>query len=243
MKAIPLLTGMMSGSMGGCTAAHNRGGMYFRQRVVPTNPNSTRQQNVRSYLTSAVNAWSSLLTAAQRMTWSTWAANVAFTDTLGQTFFLTGQQAFNRYHVPAFQLGRSVLTDAPADFDNGQPIAAITGVLAAPAGTIGVTAAAAAMSISANLMAAAPDDGDVLVYLGKPLNEARHYFKGPYQLATSAPLAAAAIAAEITTIAASQTQDDPLIIAQFRPIRFRVAYDDGRLSAPYEIIGQVTLDS
>ena len=35
------IVGPLSGSFGGLTASHNRGGQYLRQRSTPTNPNST----------------------------------------------------------------------------------------------------------------------------------------------------------------------------------------------------------
>ncbi|KKM06452.1 hypothetical protein LCGC14_1743870, partial [marine sediment metagenome] len=37
-----------SGSIGGLTASHNRGGMYFRARTIPTNPATSFQTVVRN---------------------------------------------------------------------------------------------------------------------------------------------------------------------------------------------------
>jgi len=243
MKFLPSLTGTMSGSMGGCTASHNRAGMYFRNRVVPTNPNTTRQQNVRAYFTAAVNAWASTLTAAERADWETWAANVPFLDTLGQTFFLTGQQAFIRANVVGYQLGRSTLVAAPIDFNNGQPIAAIAPATAATPGQIGVILATSAFSIAATLMDDAPDDGDVALYLGPPVSPSVNFYKGSYQFAAQTPIAAAAGGVSFTTLVAAQHQATPLVVGQFRPVRLRVAYDDGRLSIAYEAIAEVIDDT
>jgi hypothetical protein len=163
------------------------------------------------------------------------------TDVLGQTFFLTGQQAFIRVNVVRFQLGQSVLLTAPTEFNNGQPVAGITTTVLGTAAKIGKVSPDA-LSTTANLMAPAPDDGDVIMYLGPPVNPTVNFYKGSYQLAAIMTLADAAEAAAFSTVAASQTQADQLVVGQYRPIRLRVLYDDGRLSDPYEIVAEVIDD-
>ena len=51
MKFKGMIGSMFSGSSGGVTASHNRGGYYLRQRVVPSDPASTLQLKVRSAMT------------------------------------------------------------------------------------------------------------------------------------------------------------------------------------------------
>jgi len=241
MKFLPSLTGTLSGSMGGCTASHNRAGQYFRNRVVPTNPNTTRQQNVRSYFTSAVNAWQAL-TAAQRSVWEVWAANVPMTDVLGQAFYLTGQQAFIRANVPRFQLGFPAV-NGPTTFNNGQPVAAVENTGTSVPASIGVIALTSALSITVNLMAAAPVDGDVLFYLGPPVGPGVNFYKGSYRFCCATAIAAAATTVDFTQLIAAQQNGVPLVDGERRPVRFRIAYDDGRLSDPYEIIAPVIDDT
>jgi len=243
MKYLPSLTGTLSGSMGGCTASHNRAGQYFRNRVVPTNPNTTRQQNVRSYFASAVNVWATTLTDAQRAAWTDWANNVPFTDTLGQAFNLTGQQAFIRTNVPRFQIGMTAIAAAPTDFNNGQPVAGINPSNAAGPGLFGIITATAVFSTDANLMSGAPADGDLLLQIGPPVSAGTNFYKGSYQLAAVIAVTTAQTQIAINTAVAAQLQATSLVVGERRPIRARILYDDGRLSDPYEIIAPVVDDT
>lgn len=93
MAKIRPIHGEMSGSIGGNTWSHNKGGQYVRQRTTPTNPNSVRQQKARSYLSTLTHGWGAL-TAAQRNAWTAWATANPVVDTLGQTFVRSGQQAY-----------------------------------------------------------------------------------------------------------------------------------------------------
>jgi hypothetical protein len=242
MKFLPSLTGTMSGSMGGCTASHNRGGMYFRNRVVPTDPNTGRQNAVRGYLTAAVNAWTEILTAAQREAWENYALNTPMTDTLGSTLILTGQQAFIKTHVVRYQLAGATIAAAPTDFNTGQPIAAFETTSLATQNQIGIDMAGTALSNTATLMAAAPAAGTAIMQLGPPINASRNFFKGPYQLASFETFAAAAATIPFNNVLLSMSQAEALVIGQFRAVRLRILYNDGRLSEAWSRICEVVSD-
>jgi hypothetical protein len=103
----------MSGKFGGVVAAHNRGGQYFRQFRVPTDPSSERQQQYRGYMAAANVAWKAL-TQAQRDAWDAYAANTPWRNKLGDTIYLTGFQWFVRSEViakAALAAGASVVAD------------------------------------------------------------------------------------------------------------------------------------
>lgn len=118
MKFVGALIGTASGSMGGATASHNRGGQYMRQRVVPTNPATTRQTMVRAYLGAANGAYG-MLTAPQKAAWETFAQNMPRTDSLGNTIVLTGQQMYCGMYVPAMLAGMDTDIGGPTVFNNG----------------------------------------------------------------------------------------------------------------------------
>ena len=243
MKAIPLLTGMMSGSMGACVASHNRGGQYFRQRVIPTNPNTTRQNAVRGYFSAAVVAWTNTLTAPQRLAWKTWADNVPMTDVLGQTFYLTGQQAYIRTNVPRFQLGLTAVNAAPIIFNNGEPIAGFDSTVLTLPNTMGIITATAAFSSTAFFMAAATAAGQTVIYMGPPVGAGVNFYKGRYQFAATETFIAAATDTPFTTTTVEQFMAVPILAAQRRPLRIRNLYNDGRISDPFSIIAPVVSDA
>lgn len=111
--------GLISGKVAGSVFAHNRGGQYIRGWVVPTNPNTPEQQNVRSAMASLVIDWKDTLTQAQRDIWETYGANVEMTNRLGDPIFLTGQNHFIRSNVPRIANGVSLVTDGPTTFNLG----------------------------------------------------------------------------------------------------------------------------
>lgn len=241
MKVVGALLGTMSGSMGGLTASRNRGGQYFRQRVVPTNPASTRQNAVRAYLASAVAAWTNTLTAAQRTAWATYAANTPRTDSLGNEIVLTGQQAYIGAYVPRMQAGAAVPTAAPTVFNRGEPVASITTSLGGAPNLIGLDLGNTSDVLA--LMDAASDDGDILIFLGPPISEAVNFYKGPYQLADVVPIAAAATTVNWSTDVTTLSDDVALVAGQSRPIRIIIAYDDGRTSESFALVCPVIADA
>ena len=89
----PIL-GSLRGSIGDNTFSHNRGGDYVRRRTSPTNPNSTRQQTMRTFLGTLAALWSSTLTPAERGQWDTWAGLQAKEGPLGNSINLTGINAY-----------------------------------------------------------------------------------------------------------------------------------------------------
>ncbi len=83
----------LSGSVGGTTASRNRGGAYFRNRAIPTNPSSPAQESVRAIMASQSQSWGDR-TDAQRAAWKSWAVQNPVTYALGNSISLSGHQAY-----------------------------------------------------------------------------------------------------------------------------------------------------
>lgn len=216
-----------SGSIGGITYSHNAGGMYTRARAIPTNPNTPRQVSARAAMNSVVQAWNSVLTAAQRTGWANYAQNTPVTNALGDQILLSGQQQYirtNAYRVRAF-LPR--VDTAPVIFNTGEPVTSIiSGIFVDPT-----------LTLTGGMSTAASDDGDTLVQLGFSLNAGQTFYKGPYQFGAATALAAAAVLVTPTVDTTDVTV--PIVIGNRITFRIRNAYDDGRLSQPFE--GQVVI--
>lgn len=70
MKVTWIHVTQVGGSIGGATAARAKGGVdYLRARVSPTNPNTARQQVVRTALGLLSSAWRTTLSGAERASW------------------------------------------------------------------------------------------------------------------------------------------------------------------------------
>lgn len=124
-----------SGSVAGVTSSRNRFGQYRRTRAIPVNPNSSYQGVVRDRMAVNAAAWRAL-TSTQRAGWTTLGAAMARTDSLGQTYTLTGFSAYCSVNNNNLAAGNAVVSDAPA--------------LTTPSGllTATITLTAAAMSIA-----------------------------------------------------------------------------------------------
>lgn len=112
MAIIQPILGSLRGSIGDNTFSHNRGGDYVRRRVSPTNPNSTRQQTMRTFLGTLAALWSSTLTAAQRAQWNTWAENQTKEGPLGNSINWTGINAYVSLNAHLLDAGDTRI-DAP----------------------------------------------------------------------------------------------------------------------------------
>lgn len=235
------MVGDLSGSIGSTTASRNKFGSYFRSKVIPVNPNTTRQQTVRSLFTTMVNAWTVTLTASQRTDWNLWATNTTIQGKDGNPINITGQNAYIRFNTARVQIGQARVDVAPTIFNNGAPVTGFKSTLADVIGEIGQVAGV--FSTTALVDGGASADGDVAIFLGGPVNISRLFFKGPYQFSTLEAITEFTASITIDATAALQEQAIDLVVDQFRSIRMRVVYNDGRLSEKFEALATVVADS
>ena len=113
MAIIQPILGNLRGSVGANTFSHNRGGDYVRRRVAPTNPNSTRQQTMRTYLGTLAALWGSTLTPAQRAAWDVWAGNQAKEGPLGNSINWTGANGYVSTNTHLLDSGDARIDDPP----------------------------------------------------------------------------------------------------------------------------------
>ncbi len=126
-----------SGSMAGTVSSRNRFGQYRRTRATPVNPNSGPQGTVRARLSANAAAWRSL-TNTQRAGWSSLGLMMSRTDSLGQTYTLTGFQAYCSVNNNNSAAGNALVADAPT-FATPAAIATATITLTAAAFSIAYT--------------------------------------------------------------------------------------------------------
>lgn len=102
-----------SGSFANMTASRNRYGQYMRTRASPVNPNTTFQAAVRTRMTNLAQDYRAL-TAAQRAGWADLGSNMIRTDSLGQSYSLTGAQAYLSVNGNNLAAGNAAVSDAPS---------------------------------------------------------------------------------------------------------------------------------
>ena len=218
-----------SGSVGGLTLSRNRGGMYLRGRAIPTNPNTTFQQAVRSAAAQLASLWRNVLTEVQRTAWDLYAENVELPNSLGDPRNVGGLGMYIRSNVPRIASGVAGLVrvdDAPIIFNLGD-LGALT--------VISATAATNIISLGFTDTDEWVDEdaAALLVYTSRAANPSINYFKGPYRFAgavegdsTTPPTTPDAITAAFNIDVANKT----FLFA-------RVSRADGRLSTPFRGFG------
>ncbi len=164
----------MSGSLAGNTFARNRSGNYVRARTKPVNPNSERQQEVRSILAFLTTVWAETLSGAQRIAWNLYASNVGMKNKLGETIFLSGFNHFIRSNALLKRATRTIVEDGPVTFE-----------LPAQDPTFAITASEGSQLIEytfdTNLAWRSEDDAYLFLFQGSPQNTQRIFFAGPWR--------------------------------------------------------------
>jgi hypothetical protein len=164
----------LSGSIAGATAAKNRGGTYFRSRVVPLNPQTSAQYEVRGNMAAAASAWSSL-TDAQIVGWNAYAATLDGTNAVGDTKRLSGINAYTACNSLRLLGGLSQLAAFPT--------AGGKAVLTPPAtATVDASDGATVVDITLTDGWAAVANGLFFFYYGDNVSDGTSFYKGPWHL-------------------------------------------------------------
>ena len=164
----------ISGRVGGSIFANNRGGNYVKNFAVPVNPNTTPQQEVRSALSDLVVGWLDDLTDTQRAAWETYGENVAMTNRIGDTIFLTGQQHYIRSNSALVRLALTRVDDGPTTFNLGN----FTPTTLAATETTPPNEASVGFTDTDDWVG--EDDAHMIVQLAQQVNPTINFFKGPF---------------------------------------------------------------
>jgi hypothetical protein len=113
-----------SGSLAGTTSSRNRFGQYRRTRAIPVNPNSSPQGTQRARLAAAAATWRTL-TSAQRAGWNDLANGFTRTNSLGETYNMTGFMCYVSCYNNCSAAGDAVLANAPALVTPAAPLTAV----------------------------------------------------------------------------------------------------------------------
>lgn len=217
-----------SGSIAGITFSHNRGGMYTRARVTPTDPSTALQQIMRAAMGVLAPFWGQTLTQLQRDAWDLYADNVPWINPLGQTIFLTGQQHFLRINTVRIQIGLAILDTAPSIFD--------LGTFTAPTINFAGTAPSLSINFTTTDAWANAVGGFMLFYAGRAQGPGRKFYRGPWRfgdLITGDPVPPTSPA----VIAVSQVWP----VGSFIWTQVRVIQVDGRMSLPVILGPQIVI--
>lgn len=177
MKVKYTLFNDASGSMGGVTAAKNRGGSYMRKRVKPLNPKTDAQYDARLALAAAAANWRAL-TDGQRLAWNAYAETITFTNGVGDPAKLSGFQCFSAANSMAKRLSMSNISNAPTTPGRATftPPSAVSFDVSANTVSVAITATDSWLS---------DDDGALWVQFGRATSAGVSYYSSPFQIVAS----------------------------------------------------------
>lgn len=168
-----------SGSYQGLTSSRNRFGQYFRTRATPVNPRTTFQTGVRATLAAFATAWRGLTSTAQAG-WKSLGLQMQRNDSLGQTYNLTGQEAFISVNTNLTNAGQTTLGAAPS---YSTPDAVAVGAITLNSGTFSVAWTPTPLGASETILAFAGPQRSAGVTFEKDLR-----LMGAGTLAQTSPL-------------------------------------------------------
>lgn len=116
----------ISGKAGGSIYSRNRGGAYVKNFAVPTNPNTTFQQNVRNIFGGIAQAWRAL-TEEQRSSFNALAPLYTARDVFGDGLTYTGSQLHQKLNGNLMLNGQDPITTA-LEPQGTPPMISINGV-------------------------------------------------------------------------------------------------------------------
>ncbi len=108
-----VLTEPKEGKLGTIVYQGGRYGQIARTLVIPVNPRSPAQREVRTRLVSAARAWAGL-TQLQRDAWTAAAVALQTYPRLGLSGKLTGNQFFTKVYCNLLIIGADLVTEPPA---------------------------------------------------------------------------------------------------------------------------------
>lgn len=175
MKFLSQVYTKVSGSVGGVTYAHNRGGMYARARSTPVNTVSPERTAVKNILADLASRWRDVLDDTQRTSWNVYATITPLIDRLGEPRPISGIAMYIRCNSVRLQGGLTYVDDGP--LLPGLP------TFTPPTYTLDIGAQEVDVAFANTDDWATEDDGAMLVYASRPISVGRNFFAGPYRLA------------------------------------------------------------
>ena len=183
--------GAASGKIASNVASHNRGGQYLRQHVIPTDPNTERQQAMRIAMSSAAEDWGTL----GQDYWDAWArfaSSVRRSNALGDEGHRSGFNEFIRWVVPRL-FAHNVLGTGWANYP-AIPAGPQIQLTESPECDVIDDGATFEVKFDNSLPWASDPDSGLMVYIAArrgahepPVNDfilaQNHYWRGPWYLA------------------------------------------------------------
>jgi hypothetical protein len=127
----------MRNKIGGAVYARNRYGAYSRNKTIPSNPRTAKQDDARNKFKTLSTSWQNL-TEEQRQSWIRGAKNFPFIDVFGQSRILAPHSLYIGLNTNLATIGSAPITTIPTPIALPQ-ISSLIITSSAAAGTVVTT--------------------------------------------------------------------------------------------------------
>lgn len=219
----------MSGSIAGNTYARNRYGNYVRSRTKPVNPDSERQNLVRSVIAYLTEYWAETLDAAKRDAWNAYADGVVMKNKLGEAIKLSGFNHFIRSNANVCRRGETIYDAAPTDntLPDQDPSLRITTEVHEQRFNI---------YFDADMAWTEEPTGWMWILQGMPQNPQRNFFGGPYRGMKDKN-------GEVNNggLASPERCSNLWVVAEGQKVWYKIRLQraDGRITEPWTVVSTV----
>ena len=109
------ITGELRGSIGGITFSRNKFGAVIRSKTKNNFVKPLLKMEMISFFSYFSNYWKTQLAYIYKHNWDLYAADTPMLNSLKETYYMSGMNAFIRCNTIGFKIGRNTLTGAPLD--------------------------------------------------------------------------------------------------------------------------------
>jgi len=162
------------GSIGGYVFSRGKSGATIRSRVIPVQPNSDSQLEIRYLVATLANQWATVLSVGQRQSWTDYAALTPWTNKLGETIYLTGMNWFIKCNITRMMVGMSIKLDIDTEHLIGANLQNVSFTLTM------VAAKQVSVAFTGDQPWNAANCG-IALFLSRQQNPGINYFKGPWR--------------------------------------------------------------
>lgn len=163
------------GKLNGSVASKNRYGNYLRNKITPSNPQTTSQMRFRSLFGSISKNWGAL-TQSQRNAWDQFAEEHPFNDIFGDSKILQGSAMHQKSNMNLAKVNLPFIS-VPGEPISLPAIDLITVSLSIlPVGTINL------LEVDIGFSGQTVEDMSIVVYATPPVSAGRSFVKNDYRL-------------------------------------------------------------
>lgn len=170
--------GPMSGKLNGLVASHNRGGPYFREHVIPTDPRTTQQMICRDAFGAARATWVAM-TEDERHAWIEYAQTISTLNRMGDRHTMTPFDAFTQRFLPSYQ--RVQALDLAGTFNTEPPLGPANDFEFMRVTAPDTTHLTFTWGPDPMTWQASPEQDGFIVHVSAPYSPTRYWFRGPFK--------------------------------------------------------------